>query len=100
MEGFISLSLLSLKANGVYLRLLRMGQQAVWLVLQLEVQVQIKPRDSQMTARAQVLLHAWLCWPIFYLGTFASDFFLFFLFCLSYSKCGLRMCRVVIVNLT
>lgn len=56
----MSLSLLNPKANGVCLRLLRMGQQAVCQLLQLEVQVQIKPRDNQKNARAQVLLHAWL----------------------------------------
>lgn len=56
------LNLLNRKENGVYLRLLRMGRQAACQVLQLEVQVQIKSRDDEMTAtaRAQVLLHAWL----------------------------------------
>lgn len=45
MAEFMSLSPLSLKANGVCLHPLRMGQRAIWQLLQLEL-LQMKLRDD------------------------------------------------------
>ncbi|KAK8645837.1 hypothetical protein V6N13_119647 [Hibiscus sabdariffa] len=54
MVGFMSLSPLNLKTNGVCLRQLRTGRLAVWQQhLQPELQDQSKPSDDEMTDRAE-----------------------------------------------
>ncbi|KAG7992627.1 hypothetical protein I3843_02G136700 [Carya illinoinensis] len=63
MGGFMCLSLLNLKANGVCHHLLRMGQQAVCQLLRLELQVRIKPRDDEVAA-SEEFFYMLACWPI------------------------------------